>query len=1073
MTLTEESPFDSEKNVAPPVAGAKIWAFPASFSQERLWMVHQLNAESPAYNIPAVFQMTGHLDLPALQEAFQEVVRRHEILRTTFAYTDGVLQQIVSASLKLPIALQDLRELPEAQREQQAARIVDSEIRRPFNLTQGPLLRLQLLRLADAEHILIFDIHHIIADGWSCEILSREVTDLYAAFASGHPSPLRPITLQFADFAVWERKQLHAGNLKGQLDYWKQTLAGALPVLDLPADHPRPARQSFRGAVLPFAIAPDLTDQLREFSRQEQATLFMTLLAVFKVLLHRYCSQTDLLVAAPAANRGLEDLEQLMGFFVNTVVFRTDLSGDPTFRELLRRVRDVTSSAYAHADVPFEKIVEELAPERGLSHNPIFQVLFSLHNQPMQLHLPGLQCFRRGVDNGTAKFDLFFELWEEDGGVQGRIEYSTDLFERARIERMAAHFHTLLQGILAGPDRSISALPLLTPVEQRQVLLEWNDTSMDYPADRCVHQIVELQAAATPDAIALEMAGQTCTYRELNQRANQLAYRLRSFGIGPDLRVGILMDRSMEMLQAVLAVWKAGGACLPLDPGYPAERLAYMLADAQAEVVLTQKRLTATLPSTRRWVIVVDEMVEQSGETENLPNLTSPEHLAYVLYTSGSTGKPKGVAMHHRPLVNLINWQRGNFRGLASARTLQFSPLNFDVSFQEILSAWCSGSTLVLIQDAARREPEVLLKTLQEQQIERLFLPFIALQNLAEAAQEINQLPNCLREVITAGETLQVTPALVRFFENLPDCSLENQYGPTECHVVTSFRLPGPPRTWPLLPPIGRPIANAHIYLLDNHQQPVPMGVPGELCIGGVCPARGYLNQPELTVQKFVPDPFSGVPGTRMYRTGDMARFLPDGQIEFLGRRDQQVKVRGFRIELGEVESILAQHPAVKEAVAGIIEDGPGSKELAGYLVLKENQAPTAAELREFLKEQLPEYMIPSAFIAVKHFPLTPSGKVDRRALTSVQHAPLQVSRELAAPRTETEKVLVEIWAEALEHDQIGVHDNFFDLGGHSLSVMKVVARVRHAFKINVSMVTLFELPTIAEFAAYLDLHTR
>jgi surfactin family lipopeptide synthetase A len=1073
MLLSSDTDVTSATSTSPQATSKKVWVFPPSSSQESLWMVQQLNPGSPAYNIPSVFQITGDLDVPALQEAFNGVVQRHEILRTTFSSKDGVLQQIVSPSLQLQLPVLDLSRSSGGGPEQEVTRIIDTEIRRPFDLAQGPLIRLLLLRLSDTQHILVFNIHHIIADGWSCEILARELASFYSARTTGHASPQPPLPVQFADYAVWERKQLQTGNLQAQLDYWKQNLSGALPVLQLPADRPRPARQSFRGATLPFAISASVTDALREFSRQERTSLFMTLLAAFKVLLHRYCDQTDLLLAAPVANRGREELEGLIGFFVNTVVFRTDASGNPTFREFLRRVRDVTSSAYVHANVPFEKVVKELAPDRDLSHNPIFQILFSLHNEPLKLHLPGLQCERRNVDNGTAKFDLFFELWEEGGGIEGCIEYSTDLFDRARVQRMAGHFHTLLRSILANADATISALPLLLREEKHQVLLDWNNTQVDYPTARCVHETVEAQAVATPNAIALEMEGETCTYRELNQRANHLAQRLLGLGVGSDTRVGILMERSMETLQAVLAVWKAGGACLPLDPSYPTERLAYMLHDAQADVVLTQKRLgdilKALLPSPTCRVLVVDEIHFPLEEKENPRSPASSENLAYVLYTSGSTGKPKGVAMHHRPLVNLVHWQCQNFRITAPARTVQFSPLNFDVSFQEILSTWASGGTLVLIQDATRRDPQSLLQALQEQRIERLFLPFIALQNLAETACETNQTPFSLREVITAGEALQVTPALVQFFQNLPQCSLENQYGPTECHVVTTFRLQGSPDLWPPLPPIGRPIANARVYLLDQHQQPVPMGVPGELCIGGICPARGYLNQPELTAQKFVSDPFSHIPGARIYRTGDIARYLPDGNIEFLGRRDHQVKVRGFRIELGDVESALVQHPSVKEVVAALLEEKPGKKELTGYVVLKEGESPTAADMRDFLKEQLPDYMIPSVFVSVDHFPLTPSGKVDRRALTSLQKTPLQASREHTAPQTKTEKLLAEIWAEAMEHDNIGIHDNFFDLGGHSLSVMKVVARVRHVFRLNVSMSTVFELPTIAQFAAYLD----
>ena len=1048
---------------------------PLSFAQQRLWFLDQLEPDGSVYNVPIGLRLRGPLNVESLERSLNEIVRRHEVLRASFPSVGGYPLQLISPSLILSLPLVDLTDHPAAERENEAQRLANEEAERSFDLARGPLLRATLLRLASEDHVLLLTLHHIVSDEWSMGVLYRELTALYEAFGAGKPSPLAELPIQYVDFARWQSDWLQGEALDQQLSYWKKQLEG-IPTMQLPTDRPRPAAQSFRGACQSIVLSKELTAAVKAHSRRERATLFMTLLAVFQVLLYRHTGQEDIVVGSPIANRGRVEFEGLIGFFLNTLVLRTDLSGNPSFLTLLARVREVALEAYAHQDLPFENLVEELKPERLLNQTPLFQVLFVFQNDGVRdLKLSGLTPSRFTAEINTAKFDLSLFMADTEQGLIGKVQYNTDLFDADTMGRMLEHFQTLLEVIVANPGQRLSDVPLLSEAECRQLLVHWNNTKRGYPKDKCVHQLFEAQAERSPEAIAVVFENQTLTYRELSRQANQLAHYLRSLGVGPEVRVAICVERSLEMVVSVLASLKAGGAYVPLDPAYPKERLAFMLEDAQAKVLLTQKSLVDLLPANDAQVICLDidwEMIARENETAPVSNATA-ESLVYVIYTSGSTGKPKAVALPHRTLSNLIAWQIDDLSHGEASRTLQFTSLSFDVSFQEIFTTWCSGGTLVIPPKAVRQDISGLACFIAERNIDRIFLPFVALQQLAEAINDQNQLTVALREIITAGEQLHVTRPIIKLFSQLKHCSFHNQYGPSESHVVTAYTLTGTPEDWPALPPIGRPVANTQIYLLDGRLQPVPLGVIGELYIGGEGMARGYLNRPDITAEKFIPNPFSDKRGARLYKTGDLARYLPEGNIEFFGRIDHQVKIRGFRIELGEIEAVLGQHAAVREAVVIAREDRATEsstllreeKRLVAYVVPHQGQALTVDGLRSFLKRKLPDYMIPSAFVFLDSLPLTPNGKVDRRALPAPAQSRPELEEALVSPRTTVEKVIAAIWAEVLKLEQVGIHDNFFDLGGHSLLATQVVSRLRHALQVELPLRALFESPTVASLA--------
>ncbi|HST60880.1 MAG TPA: amino acid adenylation domain-containing protein, partial [Longimicrobium sp.] len=806
----------------------------------------------------------------------------------------------------------------------------------------------------------------------------------------------------------------------------------------------------------------------------------MTVLAAFAVLLGRYAGQDDVLVGTPIAGRTRSETEGLIGFFANTLVLRTDLSGDPTFRALLGRVREATLGAHAHQDLPFERLVEALDPERNGGSTPLFQAMLVFQNAPPR------EALRMGdvlIENGetgseSAKFDLLLALGERDGTLDGFVEFRTELFDASTIERMLGHFRTLLDGIVRDPDARLARLPMLGAEERARVVDGWNATAAAYPADACIHDLFAEAAARTPDAPAVAWAEGSLTYAELDARASRLARHLRREGVGPDARVGICLPRGPEMMIAVLGAMKAGAACVPVDPGYPAERIAYMLADSAAPVLITDRAVAEGLPATDARLVRVDADADMiaAESAEPIASGAHPDGLAYVIYTSGSTGRPKGVAMPHRPIVNLLTWQAAEWKHPSASTTLQFTTLSFDVAFQEIFSCWLSGGRLVLVAEEERRDLGAVLRRLDEERIERLFLPYVALQHVAELAEEHGIVPRALREVQTAGEQLRVTEPIRRFFART-GATLSNQYGPSETHVATALTLAGAPDAWPLLPPIGGPVANARGYVLDGAGEPAPVGVPGELYLAGACLARGYLGRPALTAERFVPDAFSAAPGARAYRTGDRVRWTESTDalthsrthaLEFLGRADDQVKVRGFRIEPGEVEAALESHDAVREAVVIVREDAPGDRRLVGYVVAAPGAEPSASMLRAHVAERLPEYMVPSALVVLDAFPLTPSGKVARRALPAPDASAAEPDAYVA-PRTRTEEVLAGIFAEVLRVERVGTRDDFFALGGHSLIATRVVSRVRDLLGVDLPLRALFDGPRVEALAARVD----
>ncbi|HKG13792.1 MAG TPA: amino acid adenylation domain-containing protein, partial [Pyrinomonadaceae bacterium] len=899
----------SEAALAPITPADRGGALPLSFAQQRLWFLDQLKPGSAFYNVPLAVRLTGRLDVGALESTLTEVVRRHEVLRTHFDVAeDGQPVQVIAPPRRVELPPVDLSGWDEGERMAEAQRLAKEEAERAFNLSTGPLLRAGLIRLGEEEHVMLLTMHHIVSDGWSSGILIREVAALYEAYSGGMESPLDELPVQYADFAVWQREYLHGEALGRQLTYWKEQLTGAPAVLELPTDRPRPAVQSYRGANCSTVLDEQVSEGLRELARRQGATLYMVLLAAFQALLSRYTGQSDIVVGTPIANRNRAETEGLIGFFTNTQVMRVGVDGREPFAGLLGRVREACLGAYAHQDVPFEMLVEELQPERSLSYSPLFQVMFVLQNYPLEdIELPGLRLDSLSSGFETTKFDLTLFAVDDGGGrLRLAVEYSTALFDRERMERMLGHMETLLAGVVADPQRPVAALPLLNAAEREQLLGEWGVVKGEHDPQRCVHELFEAQAEQTPESLALVYEDEQLTYAELNARANRLAHHLRALGVGPDVAVGIMLQRSVDMVVSLLAVLKAGGAYVPLDPAYPRERLAFMLEDARARVLLTDGPVEAghSARGACRVLILGDER-EAVGRRSDLnpPVLASPDNLAYVIYTSGSTGRPKGIGLPHVALTNLIEW---HFTVLSRrARVLQFASLSFDASFHEIFAAVCSGGTVYLISEALRVDTAGLARFISSASIEKAILPVVALQQLAETFSTQAQLFGSLREVVTTGEQMHITRAVTDLFKQLENCTLHNHYGPSESHVVTSYTLPDSPDEWVTHPPVGRPVSHTQIYITDRDMNPVPAGVAGELLIGGVSLARGYVGRPGATAEKFIPDPFSQEPGARLYRTGDLACFLPGGDIKYLGRIDHQLKIRGFRVEPGEIESAL------------------------------------------------------------------------------------------------------------------------------------------------------------------------
>jgi amino acid adenylation domain-containing protein len=1050
---------------------------PASFSQQSLWFLDQLSPGQATFNIILAGRIRGPLDLGVLESSLAEIVRRHATLRTTFDSVDGQPIQVVAPRLDLPLSTIDFRTLDEPAREPEARRLAVQESRRPFDLARGPMTRVVVLILGEDDHAILLTMHHIISDGWSLGVAARELVALYDAFSRGAPSPLEPLPIQYTDYSLWQRRLLESPAGEWLVGYWSRQLAGVTP-LELPTDRPRPPIRTARGDSLPLTIPAEIAEPLRGLCRREGVTPYMLLLAALKTLLHRYSGQDDIVVGSPIANRNRSEVEGLIGYFVNMLALRTDLSGDPSFLELVRRVREVALAAYEHQDLPLEKVIEALRPPRDPSRTAIFQVMFVLqNNQIPDLTHPELTLGPLDLDEGTgtSKFDLTLSIAEADRDLIGGFEYNTDLFDRETIVRMSGHFRAMLEGILADPERRLSSLPMIDDEERRKVLANGRAPRVERADDPCIHRLFEIQAERTPDAVAVQSDGPSLTYRQLNERANRLARELRARGVGPDILVGIGMTRSLDLAVGLLATLKAGGAFVPLDPDYPPDRLAGMLEDSRVGMLLTQEHLQG------RWPAVGASMIRLDADREifdrhpasDLDDGPTFEHAAYVIYTSGSTGEPRGVVVRHGGLVN-HNLAMASLFDLSPAdRVLQFSSLSFDIAIEELFPSWIRGAAVVYRNEQALLGPSEFSDWVAANRITVLDLPTVYWHAWVEGLAGLGErLPESLRLVVVGGEK-----ASARRFADW--CTIGggrirwiNTYGPTEATVVaTAFEPPAGPRPRTELPelPIGRPIANTQVYVLDAHMELVPLGLPGELYIGGEGVARCYLHRPGTTAERFVPDPFGDRPGARLFRTGDKARWRADGQLEFLGRVDHQVKIRGFRVEPGEVEAVLRRHPGVGETIVVAREDAAGRLRLVAYLVPRKSAGPDAAELRRWLQSALPEYMVPSAFVTLEGLPLTPNGKIDRQALPDPGPVPLDPSAEYAPPRTPLEETLARVWAEVMGLERVGIHDNFFDLGGHSLQSVQLVSRLTAALGRPVSVKTVFQAPTIAAMAEILE----
>jgi amino acid adenylation domain-containing protein len=1029
---------------------------PLSFAQQRLWFLNQLEPANVTYNIGIGLRLSGELNREALRKSLNEIVRRHEVLRTYFGVQNGSPCQVITAKLEVQISVIDLQSLEAEERAAYAERLGREEVNTPFMLAHGPLLRVKLLQLEEQLHVLLICMHHIVSDGWSLGIMAKEIGQLYGTYVQGAESSLPELNIQYADFAVWQRKWLQNEVLAEQLRYWRKQLVGMEP-LELPTDHVRPVAMSQWGATTAFSLTEGLSRKLKELSRREEVTLFMSLLAAFQVVLSKYTGQQDIVVGTVVAN---------------PMVLRTELSGNPSFVEVLRRVRQVTLDAYQNQDVPFEKLVEELQPERDLSRSPFFQVMLVLQNNDQQeLQMQGVQVDAFALESGVAKFDLVLNLRENAEGITGGLNYALDVYEAETVKQVAERFRMVLEQMVAEPEQRIGDLSLLTEAEREQVFVEWNQTEAKYP-QRCVHELFEERVTRQPEAVAVEYEGRQLSYAELNRRANQFAGYLAKHGVGTEVRVGICIERSIEMIVALLGALKAGGAYVPLDPEYPTSRLAFMLEDAEVEVLVIQAEIWEkselrfsgkVICWEREW-----EAVEQE-KGENLGIEVDMQNLAYVIYTSGSTGKPKGVMVSHHSFSSHLQWRQQTYPLTALDKFLHKTSLSFDIAGWEIFAPLLAGAQLLIAIPGGQRDLGYLIEEIVNHEVSVVhFNP-----TLLRAFLEESNARSChhLKDVFCGGEVM--SPDLQDSFANMLPARLHNQYGPTETTVdVLLFDCGCEPKRRRI--PLGRPIANTQVYVLDEKGEPVPVGIGGELYIGGAGLARGYLKRPELTAEKFVPNRFSGR-GDRLYRSGDLVKWSRDGNLEFLGRIDQQVKLRGYRIELGEIETALREQHGVRDAVVMVSEEA-NEQRLVAYVVVEDSEE-GAMEVERGqrwerwsagLRQKLPQYMLPTEWVELKEIPLTPTGKVDRKALPRPETSQRRAGLEYIAPRTPIEQALVAIWADVLKIDHPGIRDNFFELGGHSLLATQLISRVQKFFHVSLPLRQLFEQPTIENMSQYI-----
>ncbi|MEO8429883.1 MAG: amino acid adenylation domain-containing protein [Acidobacteriota bacterium] len=1065
--LQARSHSSQRKASIPHRAGRK--RAPLSFSQQRLWFLDRLEPGSASYNVPSAVSLEGPLDVNALQRSLDEIVRRHATLRTRFPELDGKPVQLIDEPSTFPMPVTDVGGLAGERRDAEVERLVREESLRPFDLARGPVFRAALIRLGPEEHVFLCTLHHIVSDGWSRTILFREIAALYEAFAAGSEISLPPLPIQYGDYAEWQQGWLRSAEMESQLEYWKDRLKGELPVLELPTDRPRPTVATLRGGNRAFAVPPFVAAALKDFCREEGVTLFMSALAVFSVLLQRYSGQSDLVVGSLIANRGLVETEGLIGIFINAVALRPDLSGDPTFGQLARRMKETALGAFAHQDLPFERLVEALHPDRNPGRSPVYQAMLNVDTGASHaLRLPGLVSRDILVPNDTALVDITLVLRDRPEGLLGSLEYNGDLFDESTVDRMVESFQALLAGATVAPDTKVSRISILPEEEKRRILVEWNRTEQPYPRERCIHELFEARVRMNPRRIAIRDAGRAVEYEGLNRDANRFARYLRGHGVERGSVVGVCLDRSARTVSVLLGILKAGAAYVPLDPSYPAERITFMIRDSGASVVITEGLEPPVAPADAVREIRLDEVGGELAreQGDDLPPTATSDDLAYVIYTSGSTGTPKGVESVHRASVNRFAWMWHTYPFQEGEVCCQKTTLSFVDSVWETFGPLLAGVPSVVLSTEEARDPRVLVDRLSAEKVSRIVLVPSLLRALLDSGIRLSEgLPE-LRWWITSGEALPLD-LLRRFRAAMPDAVLVNLYGSSEVSADVTFwdSREGDPRD---SVPIGRPIANTRVYVVDANRQPVPVRVPGDLYVGGDGLARGYRNRPEMTAQRFVPDPFSGVSGARLFDTGDRARFLPDGRLEYLGRRDDQVKIRGFRVELGEVESALAGHPAVRLAAAAL-RGAPEESALVAYVVLRSPGAASAADLRSDLAARLPSFMIPSAFVFLPSMPLTPSGKLDRGALPAPGLARPDLEKPFVAPTTRTEKVLAGIWKELLRLDRVGTDDNFFSLGGHSLLLIQVSFRLRTSLGVDLPLRFFFELPTISALGRAID----
>jgi len=1055
----------------------EMFSFPTSFAQQRLWFLDQFEPDSPFYNIPTAVRIKGDLNIPALQDTIDEIVYRHESLRTTFATENGEPVQVIHPNMTCPLELVDLSALSADRREAEAMRLANNEARTPFSLKNGPLFRSRLVILREGEYIMLVTMHHIISDGWSIGVFMREVSIIYQAFCNNEGSPLPDLEIQYADFSDWQRKWLKGEVLENQLAYWKEKLQ-AVPILELPTDKPRPAIQSARGANYSTILPKSLSTELKQFCRHQGITPFMGLLSAFYILLYRYAGQEDIAVGTPVANRTQAQTEALIGFFINTLVLRTNLYGNPTVKEFVQRVRRVSIEGQAHQDLPFEMLVEAVQPERSMSHSPLFQVMFILQNatgggEQETQNTAGITMEQIEVDAGTSTFDITVSIAEQNKGLHTSVEYCTDLFEPETIERFVNQFRSVLTAMIARPDAHISDLEILSAAERQLILKDWNSTGTAFDGPFLMPRLFEIQAEKNPQAIAVVVPDNTRTswprirYGDLNRRANQLARALHAQGIGPETAVGISLEKSLDLIVAVLGVLKAGAGYVPMDPGYPEDRLAYMMEDSQTPLILTHSSLLSRLPQTKVRLFCLDREEEtlKEWEEDNPGFRIEPQNMAYMIYTSGTTGKAKGVIVSHQSWVNsFFAWREAYELNDRCRSHLQMANFSFDVFAGDTIRALASGGKLTLIPRETLLSAEGLYTQMILEKITIAeFVPAV-LRNLTAYLDDIGKDLSFMRCLIAGSDAWYVGEYLQFLDYGGADTRLINSFGLTEAAIDTTFfeasNLDLPKDR---LVPIGRPFANMQVYILDAHLQPVPIGVAGEIFVGGAGVARGYHQRPGLTAEKFIPDPFCEISGGRLYRTGDKGKYLPNGNIEFMGRLDHQVKLRGFRIEMGEIESNLTAHPQIEQAAVIVREDTPGDKRLVAYFTLCTQEAPDRSDLRGFLLEKLPDYMIPNAFIALEKIPLTPNGKVDRKTLPQPDENDYGAQDAFVAPRNANEEKMTSIWADVLGLEQVGALSNFFDLGGHSLLATQLISRVRESFDVELPLRYIFEYPTVAE----------